>query len=332
MDADVIDEFRTVLEEMLVDSDGELTWETLSEIGWPDLLAEDPTAAIRVLVPGQARHLVVTPALEAIALSQWGMESGPDEVGVLFCAVPAKIDGPLAAGAAVTVSGVVARGPLADVPSRFAVVVDSADGEAVAIVEGISDAVAAAPASRLAPETGWRHVRATGTIVEIPVSGETAPGVIARSRRLVGFTVATELATVADVALEMATDHTKSREQFGRPLGAFQAVKHRLAQSAVETAATATSLQIAEESFGGEGDDLPVLVARIQAGVAATESLSHATQLFGGMGYSWELPLHQYVRRAFLLDTLDGPLSSLERVLGERVLERHPLPRLPVFG
>jgi hypothetical protein len=332
MDADVIDEFRTILEEMLADSDGELTWETLSEIGWPDLLSEDPIAAIGVLIPGQARNLVVTPALEAIALSQWGIESGPDEVGVLFSALPARAAGAARVGEVVTVSAVVARGPLAGIPSRFAAVADSADGEVVAIIEGISDAVEAAPPSSLAPETGWRRVEATGTIAEIVAAGAAAAETVSRGRRLVGFAIATELAAVADVALEMASDHAKSRVQFDRPLGAFQAVKHRLAQSAVETAATATSLRIAEESFGTEGDDLPVLVARIQAGVAATESLSHATQLFGGMGYSWELPLHRYVRRAFLLDTLDGPLSSLERTLGERVLERHPLPRLAVFG
>lgn len=337
MDTDVLDEFTTILNEVLAESAGELTWEALEGIGWPDLLSEDPVAAIQVLFAGQARYLIVTPALEALTLAALGVDATPAEAGVLFDASPPRdTTGSLLpagrAGERIQVTGTVARGPLAGVPDRFVAVVTTERGDVTAFVEGLSDYLAAAPLAGLAPETGWRRVEgAEVTIVDAIDAGDSAQEGIAYARQLVHLAVAHELASIAETALGMASDHVRSREQFGRPLGAFQAVKHRLAQSAVESAAAATTLAVADASIGSN-DDPSVLVARIQASVAATECLSHAQQVFGGMGYSWELPLHRYVRRAFLLETIDGPLASLERQLGRHLLDMHPVPRLAVFG
>jgi hypothetical protein len=333
MDADIIEEFNGILGELLQSTGGAISWTALSEIGWPDLLEEDGVAAVQTLFPNLAKNLTTTTALDAVALHGVGLGSGPDTIGVLFpLVVTNTYKEDLSVGASVRVAGIVARGGDEPLPASFMTVLATRDGQTIVAVSDLAEIITAAPSAGLDPETGWRLIVDTEVeVTEIVASGAEGQQRWNRSSELVRFAVATELAAISHIVLEMTSDHVRSRNQFGRPLGMFQAVKHRLAQAAVEAAAADTTLAVAAKAIRDDRPGLSVLLARIQCGVAATESLAHAQQLFGAMGYSWELPLHRYVRRAFMLDTIDGPLQSLELVLGKLALAENELPRLEVF-
>ena len=118
--------------------------------------------------------------------------------------------------------------------------------------------------------------------------------------------------------LELARTHALERVQFGRPIGAFQAVRHRLADSLVAIEAAASLLDAAWD------DPSPVTagMAKAFAGRSARTVARHCQQVLAGIGFTTEHPLHRYVRRTLVLDQLLGAGS----VLLPPARERHPRP------
>ncbi|GAA3788233.1 acyl-CoA dehydrogenase family protein [Streptomyces phyllanthi] len=128
-----------------------------------------------------------------------------------------------------------------------------------------------------------------------------------------GDTVATVLAAeavgAADRALERTVAYVKQREQFGRPIGSFQAVKHRLADVYVRVrAARSAAYYAAWATAHGERVGGPALAEALEAlRVAAAEGV----QLHGGMGFTWEDDAHLYFKRATGDELLFGPAHRL---------------------
>jgi hypothetical protein len=339
VDADIIEEFRRSIDGLIGRGSGAVGWSALAELGWPDLLIEDVTSAAELLFPAQARHLVHSPGLDALALVGLGLDPDPLALGVLY-PVPKRASAshvavsrsPVEVGDELAVRGVAARTVLDPVPDRCVVSLETGSGPAVAIVDGVHRLRPQAHDVGLAPSSGWQVLDGAVRVADVVAVSTDATTRLARLQVLLRFAVAHELAEIGRHTLQMACDHVRTRHQFGRPLGSFQAVKHRLARAAVHAAAAETTLASAANALRS-GDDpyLSVLVARIQSGVSATESVAHAQQLFGAMGYSWELPLHQYVRRAMLIDTIAGPTELLTRELGRFTLTAGSLPRIAVF-
>ncbi len=111
--------------------------------------------------------------------------------------------------------------------------------------------------------------------------------------------------------LDLVLDHVKQREQFGRPLGSFQAVKHKAADMyvAVERARALThfsALTIAEED-PRRGD--AAHMAKAAAGECQRVVFRHGLQLFGAMGFTWENELQYHLKRAQACDLLLGTAS-----------------------
>ncbi len=111
----------------------------------------------------------------------------------------------------------------------------------------------------------------------------------------------------------MTVDYAKSRVQFDRPIGSFQAIKHLLADMVVRNEvaraavyAAAAHLDEPDES----GLDRTIAVAKVLAGEAAVVNGKTATQVHGGMGYTWEVDVHLYLKRAWLLETHFGSAES----------------------
>jgi len=115
---------------------------------------------------------------------------------------------------------------------------------------------------------------------------------------------AAEAIGVARWCLDTAAEHARTRVQFGRPIGAFQAVKHRVADmlASVEVAAAlvgdaASSLE--ESSNPGAGESLMAVSMAVAAAADAAVELAKGTvQVLGGLGFTWEHPAHAYLRRA----------------------------------
>lgn len=135
---------------------------------------------------------------------------------------------------------------------------------------------------------------------------------------------AAQLTGLAMAAAADATEHARTREQFGKPIGANQAIKHSCVDMAVAAeAAQAQTFFAAIALEAGRDDGLRQILAAVTvAGQAAVDNAAKGIQVFGGMGYTFESTMHLYLKRAHVLAHLfDEPndvlaeLISLERAL-----------------
>ena len=120
--------------------------------------------------------------------------------------------------------------------------------------------------------------------------------------------LALEASGIARRALELAVEHAKTREQFGRPIGVYQAVSHPLANTYVE-AELARSLAYWAAWCVAENDEqtaIAVAAAKSYAGDAAVAACERAIQVLGGIGFTWEHPLHTYYKRALWIQAHGG--------------------------
>jgi alkylation response protein AidB-like acyl-CoA dehydrogenase len=129
-------------------------------------------------------------------------------------------------------------------------------------------------------------------------------------RDAVVLTAAQQLG-VALGALELATEYAKQREQFGRPIGSFQAVKHMLADMLVKAEVARAAVYAAACAVDGAGAEATgattaASVAKLMAGEAALFCGKTGIQVHGGMGFTWEVHAQRYWKRAVALDNAFG--------------------------
>jgi alkylation response protein AidB-like acyl-CoA dehydrogenase len=124
---------------------------------------------------------------------------------------------------------------------------------------------------------------------------------------------------LAAAAITMATAYAQEREQFGRPIGTFQAIKHLLADSLAVSEVARAAVHSAAVTFDEEGSEedawMAVACARLLASRAAQTATRACIQVHGGMGYTWELDAHLLLKRALVLDThFETPDRCRERI------------------
>lgn len=137
---------------------------------------------------------------------------------------------------------------------------------------------------------------------------------------------AAEMLGASRKALEMSVDYAKVREQFGQPIGSFQAIKHRLSEM-LEAAENATAaVYYAAWALDADAPDatLAASVAKSTLNEASRMITGEAIQVHGGIGYTWEYDLHLYWKRAKHLEPLYGDTAyhrerALQEVLAGRV-------------
>lgn len=128
------------------------------------------------------------------------------------------------------------------------------------------------------------------------------------------------LAGLASAAAAQATEHAKTREQFGKPIGVHQAIKHACVDMEIGAeAALAQTLFAAITVASGRADaTLQVLAAATVAGSAAIDNPAAGIQVFGGMGYTFENDMHLYLKRAHVFRHLFGePTDVLAELLAQ---------------
>ncbi len=118
-----------------------------------------------------------------------------------------------------------------------------------------------------------------------------------------------EASGIADWAVQVAADYAKIRHQFGRPIGQFQAVKHRCARMLTGAEQAAAVVWDAARTEPGQEREFAAAVAAVVAIDAAVDAANDCIQTLGGIGYTWEHEAHLYYRRALALRSLLG--SSL---------------------
>ncbi len=106
----------------------------------------------------------------------------------------------------------------------------------------------------------------------------------------------------AEAVMNLAVEYAKVREQFGRPIGSFQAVKHRCADMLVDVEGMRSAVYHAAWALGAGGPDAPAAAAtaKIWCSDAAVRVAESALQVHGGIGFTWEADVHLYLKRAQL--------------------------------
>jgi alkylation response protein AidB-like acyl-CoA dehydrogenase len=147
--------------------------------------------------------------------------------------------------------------------------------------------------------------------------GDPLPGDVASAVDRMMVACAAELTGLAQRAMEMAVDYAKEREQFGRPIGAYQAVSHRCAQMLYDTEEARSLTYYAAWCADAEPESLPLAasMAKARASTAAAAVTNAALQVFGGIGFTWEHDLHFLLKRAETAASLYGsPRMHHERI------------------
>jgi 3-oxochol-4-en-24-oyl-CoA dehydrogenase len=149
----------------------------------------------------------------------------------------------------------------------------------------------------------------------------------ARLRATAAALFSAEAAGVARWCQTNGLAYTKVREQFGRTIASFQAIKHKCARLFVRRELIAAAAWDAAEAFTQDADQfaLAAACAAVTCLPGAVDMGLETVTLFGGIGYTWEHDTHLYWRRAMSLASLLGPRGRWELELGEhsRKIERH---------
>jgi alkylation response protein AidB-like acyl-CoA dehydrogenase len=144
-------------------------------------------------------------------------------------------------------------------------------------------------------------------------AGDAIEGDGAQWRRAGAVLTAAFLLGLADRQTDMTIGYAKERVQFDRPIGSFQAIKHLCADmtTRTETARAAVYAAAAHLDAPDLSDlERSVSTAKVMAGVAAVDNGRTATQVHGGMGFTWEVDVHLYLKRAWVLDTHFGSVDA----------------------
>ncbi|MFF4117383.1 acyl-CoA dehydrogenase family protein [Streptomyces sp. NPDC001714] len=192
------------------------------------------------------------------------------------------------------------------------------DGRLHGELTGVADAVAAdvllvpgddgglyaieAGAVTVTPQVSFDLTRPLATVTLDGAAGRRvgdAEPAVRRALRAGAGLLASEQFGVAEWALTETVRYLKERKQFNRPLGGFQAIKHRLAQLWLEVVNLRAAARGAADALASGGDaDVLVAVAQAYAGPVAVHAAEEALQLHAGIGMTWEHPIHLYLKRA----------------------------------
>jgi alkylation response protein AidB-like acyl-CoA dehydrogenase len=132
---------------------------------------------------------------------------------------------------------------------------------------------------------------------------------LSQARDLALAALAAEQLGGAARCLDMAVGYAKVREQFGRPIGSFQAIKHKCANLLLDVECGRSAVYHAREALAGKEKDGPLaaVLAYAYCSQAFTRAAKECIQIHGGIGYTWEHDAHLYLRRAKSSELLFGP-------------------------
>lgn len=314
--------FRALLEK----TEAARVREELVASGWSELAGGDRRGAIEIWFEEQGRRLAATPALDLVAGAELGRSDAASEA-VLY-PDPGLRDRAPAAMAASTPGEVEIAGLLLAGAERAKslVIVGGLGSGGLRTAVLPSEELAREPVVAFDPEQGWLRVRGSlprERFERAVVGAADWERAIAAARRALGW----ELVGVSEALLAIAIQHVTDRHQFGRAIGSFQTVKHRLADVRIAIAAARVALGAAAEDAG----PFSSAAAKALAGRAGLLAAKHASQVCGALGFTWEQGLHRYVRRVYTLDAFLGTQAWLASELGRQLLATRRVPRIGVM-
>ena len=144
---------------------------------------------------------------------------------------------------------------------------------------------------------------------------------LSKTLDLAAVALAAEQVGGAQHVLEASVEYAKTRIQFGRPIGSFQAIKHKCADMLLEVESAKSAAYYAAWAAAEDSDELPVVASLAKS--YCSEAYFHAAaeniQIHGGIGFTWEHPAHLYFKRAKSSELLLGDPSYHRELLAQRI-------------
>ncbi|TWH18045.1 alkylation response protein AidB-like acyl-CoA dehydrogenase [Rhodococcus rhodochrous J45] len=313
-------------------------WKQLAELGWlglhlPSRFGGEDVGLPEVAIVAEelGRLLVPVPFLASVATSATVAAAGNDEQKSRW--LPGLADGSTLAGLGIagslSASGTTISGDAGLVVGAVgADVLALVVGDDLVLVSPDDSAVTIIPASDFEPTLRLAHV-----LLDNATASAVVPGAAGRARHIARTLAAAESAGGARATLDAALDYAKVREQFGRAIGSFQAIKHHLANMlATSELAVAVAWDAARAGTEGEQAVLALDAARVLAFDSYIANAEKSIQIHGGIGFTWEHDCHLHLRRAQTLRALFGePDSALDSIVesGTAGVRRHFAVDLP---
>jgi alkylation response protein AidB-like acyl-CoA dehydrogenase len=301
------DRLRAAVDEPALRADG---WKELAELG-----------VFGLMVPEEAGGLGLALADAAIVAEELGAALVPGPVVPTMLAA-GLVDGALDGDAVVTMLDTTAPRPVVEHPDIATHVVEvDAAGLFLASVSELAARLAPVPLDPLTPVAVVEGTVVEGTLQPHGPRIGTAGDALAWRLRGTVLSSAFQVG-VARGGLDLAVRYAGERVQFGRVVGGFQAVKHLLAESLVRVelarAAVLSAAVLADDPQAGDPSEAAA-AAKVLADDAASAGGRTCVQVHGGMGFTWEVLAHLYLKRAWVLETAFGPADEHAVFLAERL-------------
>jgi alkylation response protein AidB-like acyl-CoA dehydrogenase len=210
------------------------------------------------------------------------------------------------------------------IASLLLVVAEAADGPSLFAVEAAAPGVTRRRLESLDMTRKLASVELSGTPGRLVAAEGNATGIVERTVRLAAVALAAEQVGAAQKCLEMSVDYAKLRVQFGRPIGSFQAIKHKCADMLLEVESARSAAYYAAWAAADASPELAVVapLAKAYCSEAFATTAAETIQIHGGIGFTWEHDAHLYYRRA----------KSSEQFLGSPAEHRDELARRLLAG
>jgi hypothetical protein len=289
----------------------------LTELGWHDAFVVDHRAAIAILFRLQGASDVTSSAIDHVVTSGLGAELDAS-TGIALPAMnrwepPGTVDG----------DGLCVRGlATASLSDRESTLVVAISGDELVSVHVPTSSLSLRRVGGIDP--GLELFDVTGDGID-PSDATTLPSDAWTSAVALGrLAISHELIGTSRTMLALAREHALERIQFDRPIGSFQAIRHRLAETLV-------AIEMADALIDGawiDGSPTTAAMAKALTGRNARTVIRHCQQVLAGIGFTTEHALHLYIRRTLVLDGLFGSALSVTMDLGNNLVSSRRLPPL----
>ena len=319
-------------------------WSTIADLGWTMIAVPEEhggmgggAEALSLLQEAIGAHAAPLPFLGTVLLGE-ALAAWPDEA-LSAELLPALAGGTLVGGSA----DLLASKPLRLVRSDQGITLEgettvldgvAADWLLVRVEDAATPGLALLPATAPGLSCTARPVAdRTRAVAELAcngvavgpeqlVLGDAAAPIADKVSRTAMLLLAADAIGGATAILDLTVEYLKTRVQFGKPIGSFQALKHRIADVKASLEMAHRLLIAARRQADGPDAGYWAAMAKSSACEAYVEVASEAVQMHGGIGFTWEHPAHIYLKRATLDRALFGSTAALRDRVGAALLDK----------
>ncbi|HVF74536.1 MAG TPA: acyl-CoA dehydrogenase family protein [Acidimicrobiales bacterium] len=271
------------------------------------LLASGDAAAKKEFLPGIASGETIATVAITEDNGRW------DEGGITLAATKSGDGWTLEGTKSFVLDGHIA--------SLVLVAARAGDGISLFAVDGSASGLTRTALSTMDQTRKQARLEFAGVPARLVGSEGDGSRVLTKTLDLAAIALAAEQVGGAQKCLEMAVQYAKDRVQFGRPIGSFQAIKHKCADMLLEVESAKSAAYYAGWAASEDNDEVPVVASLAKA--YCSDAYFHAAaeniQIHGGIGFTWEHDAHLYFKRAKSSELLFGDPSYHRELLAQRI-------------